>query len=219
MLDKSLQLKKIYSKLYQAFGPQHWWPGDTTFQVMVGAILTQNTNWGNVEKAIGNLKRAKVLTPAGLKTISTKRLARLIRPSGYFNVKAKRLKSFIKFLFAEFGGSLAGLKRVPLTQMREKLLSVKGIGPETADSILLYALDQPIFVVDAYTKRIFSRHGLVKSDDDYHCIQDFLMRNVESDLKIYNEYHALLVAAGKKFCKPHPQCAQCPLNGLYKTKC
>ena len=212
MLHKTCQLKKIYSTLYEAFGPQHWWPGDTPFEIMVGAILTQNTNWSNVEKAINNLKQARCLTPLSLKTISQKRLAQLIKPSGYYNIKAKRLKSFINFLYQEFSGRLNKMKKVPLAELREKFLSVNGIGPETADSILLYALGKPIFVVDAYTKRILFRHGFVEQGDDYHHVQQLFMKNWPADMKVFNEFHALLVNLGKHYCKPTPHCEQCPLK-------
>jgi endonuclease III related protein len=206
------QLEEIFQICYAKFGPQHWWPGETPFEVMVGAILTQNTNWGNVEKAIANLKRAGCLTPLRLKTISQKKLASLIRPSGYYNIKAKRLKNFINFLFQEFDGDLRQMKRVPLSELREKILAVKGIGPETADSILLYACQKPIFVTDAYTRRVLSRHGFVASDADYHSVQKLFMTQLEHDPKLFNEFHALFVALGKNFCKPTPRCLDCPLN-------
>ena len=208
-------LTAIYTRLLKAFGPQQWWPAQTRFEVIVGAILTQNTNWGNVEKALTNLKRAKCLSPQALKTIPSKKLATLIRPAGYFNVKTKRLKNFISFLFQEYKGNLNAMKREETYALRKKLLSVNGIGPETADSILLYAFDKPVFVVDAYTKRILLRHGMIDETFDYHAIQDLFMRSLKLDVKMFNEYHALIVQLGKDFCKSKPACEKCVLRGLY----
>lgn len=208
------KLEKFYQKLFISFGRQYWWPGDTPFEIIVGAILTQNTNWGNVEKAIANLKEARCLNPQALYKLSAKRLATLIKPSGFFNVKAKRLKNFMSFLFKEYGGRISNMKREPLKTLRRKILGVNGIGPETADSILLYALNKPIFVVDAYTKRILFRHKLLNKDSDYHHIQEIFMENLKKDVRLFNEYHALLVRVGKNFCKPKPVCRSCPLNGI-----
>jgi endonuclease-3 related protein len=208
------QLRKIYDLLYARFGPQHWWPGDTPFEVIVGAILTQNTNWGNVEKAIANLKKAKMLTPEKLYKIKPAELAKLIRPTGYFNIKASRLKNLIDWLFINYAGKLAKLKNIPAVQLRGQLLGVSGVGPETADSILLYALNRPVFVVDAYTKRILSRHHLIKFDAEYEQIRAFFQSNLTQDTQLFNEYHALLVRTGKEFCKPSPKCSDCPLNQL-----
>jgi endonuclease-3 related protein len=208
------QLRKIYGLLYTRFGPQHWWPGDTPFEVIVGAVLTQNTNWGNVEKAIINLKKAKALNPEKLHSIKPAGLARMIRPAGYFNIKASRLKNLIDWLFKNHAGKLAKLKNIATARLRDELLSVRGVGPETADSILLYALNRPVFVVDAYTKRIFSRHRLIKFDADYEEIRAFFESNLPADIKLFNEYHALLVHTGKEFCKPSPRCPDCPLNHL-----
>lgn len=201
----------IYDVLFRSFGRQFWWPGETPFEIAVGAILTQNTNWGNVERAITNLKAAKVLSAGGLRKISVRRLAKLIRPSGYFNIKAERLKNFIGFLFAEYSGSLKKMGRDPLPQLRQRLLTVNGIGPETADSILLYALNKPIFVVDAYTRRFLSRHRLIRVDAPYDDIQGFFMQRLKPNVPLYNEYHALIVRLGKDFCRPHPDCRSCPL--------
>lgn len=205
------KLESIYKKLYQAFGPQHWWPGDTPFEVAVGAILTQNTNWGNVEKAIANLRTVRLLTARKMHEMPVDRLARLIRPAGYFNVKAKRLKAFMDFLMNEYNGSMRNMKKEDLHTLREKLLSVHGIGPETADSILLYALDKPVFVIDAYTKRVLSRHGIMGYDRQYHEFQGLFHSAVKKDVRIFNEYHALFVMTGKNFCKPKPVCDACPL--------
>ena len=207
-------LREIYPRLLKRFGPQSWWPAETRFEVIVGAILTQNTSWTNVEKAISNLKRRDRLTPLALKNISPEELALLIKPSGYFNVKAKRLKHFIEFLFKEYDGKLDSMAKEPWGTLRKQLLSINGIGPETADSILLYALDKPVFVVDAYTRRILSRHNLVSHDVDYETLQGSFMKNLASDVKMFNEYHALLVRLGKEICKNKPACEVCPLNDL-----
>ncbi|MGD0596329.1 MAG: endonuclease III domain-containing protein [Sedimentisphaerales bacterium] len=207
-------MKEIYDLLYKRFGPQDWWPGDTPFEVIVGAILTQNTNWTNVEKAITNLKNAKALSPDKLHGIDIKKLAELIRPAGYFNIKAKRLKNFLDWFFENYSGELKNLEKVPTAELCQQLLSVKGIGPETADSILLYALNRSVFVVDAYTARICSRHHLIDGGADYHQIQEMFESNLPSSIQLFNEYHALLVHLGKDFCKPMPKCEECPLNGL-----
>lgn len=205
---------RIYHTLFNRFGPQHWWPGETPFEVIVGAILTQNTNWGNVEKAIRNLKKDNALTPEGLRNIPAQHLAALIRPSGYFNIKAKRLQNFMSFLFEGYGGSVDKMREEPLETLRPRILSVNGIGPETADSILLYALGKPVFVVDAYTKRILYRHGLIDKAADYHTMQRLLTDHMAQDRALFNEYHALIVRVGKEFCKPKPACETCPLNAV-----
>lgn len=205
-------LKKTYNKLFKAFGTQHWWPGETQFEVIVGAILTQNTAWTNVEKAIKNLKKAKVLTPKKMHDLSQDELARLIKPAGYFNIKAKRLKHFLNYLFDEYGGRLDRMFKKRTDFLRKELLSVNGIGPETADSILLYAGNHPVFVVDAYTKRVFSRHMIIKQDADYDDVQKIFMKNLPHDEKLFNEYHALIVKLGKDFCKTRkPLCRKCPM--------
>jgi len=212
-------LSSIYKKLLDAFGPQYWWPAKTKFEVIVGAILTQNTNWSNVEKALSNLKKEKVLDTRSLSEIPSHKLASLIKPAGYFNVKAKRIKSFMKFLFSEYSGKLSSMQKEDAHVLRKKLLSVNGIGPETADSIVLYAFNNPVFVVDAYTKRVFSRHELISKDDDYNCVQDVFMRNLSHDTKMFNEYHALIVKLCKEFCKTKPICSECPLRkqkSIYK---
>ena len=205
------KLQSIYTRLYKHFGPQDWWPGDSTLEIIVGAVLTQNTNWQNVEKAIAALKKVKVLSVKGLTRTPVRRLARLIRPAGYFNVKARRLKNFLRYLNTQYKGSLKKMGAAPAARLREELLSVNGIGPETADSILLYAFGKPVFVIDAYTKRIFSRCGLVAPDIAYHDLQDFFMKRLPPDTAQYNEYHALIVNLGKDFCKPTPKCPACPL--------
>ena len=208
-------LTAVYTKLLKAFGPQKWWPAKTQFEVIVGAILTQNTNWGNVEKALNNLKREKLLSPQALKGISLKKLASLIRSAGYFNVKSKRLQNFISFLFEEYDGHLKGMIREDCRSLRHKLLGVNGIGPETADSILLYAFGKPVFVVDAYTKRIFHRHNMIDEQADYHAVQEMFMKRLNPDVKMFNEYHALIVRLGKDYCKTKPLCRQCALNDFH----
>jgi len=210
----SAQLTRIYKSLLQHFGPQHWWPGETRFEIIVGAILTQNTNWENVTKAIRNLKGSGLLTPLAMRKVSRARLAQKIRPSGYYNIKARRLKHFVGFLFSQYQGSLRKMAGVPWETLRPKLLAVNGIGPETADSILLYAFGKPVFVVDAYTKRFLSRHKRLSSENDYHDIQAFFMRHLKRDTRLFNEYHALLVRLGKDYCRPVPRCILCPLREL-----
>jgi endonuclease-3 related protein len=207
-------LMKIYNTLYRAYGPMHWWPGETPFEVMVGAILTQNTSWKNVEKAIKRLKEKKLLNPKGIRQLRKSTLASLIRSSGYFRIKAERLKAFVDFLFDEYGGNIRKMKKERIGVLRQKLLEVKGIGPETADSILLYGLKKPIFVVDAYTKRILSRHGIVSEKASYEEIQNLFVDYLPRDERLFNEYHALLVHLGKTVCKKVPRCDICPLKGI-----
>jgi endonuclease-3 related protein len=212
-------LHEIYYKLFRAFGSQHWWPGETPFEIAVGAILTQNTNWGNVEKAIGNLKRKHALSATVIDKMPVERLAALIRPAGYFNVKAKRLKSFIGFLVGGYGGSIKRMKHEDPNPLREKLLRVNGIGPETADSILLYALEKPVFVIDAYTKRVLSRHDIMGHEKSYNEFQDLFHSALKRDVRFFNEYHALFVRLGKTHCKRQkPLCHQCPLRKVGKLK-
>lgn len=210
MADNRLQ--NIFSTLLTTYGPCHWWPGETPFEVCVGAILTQNTNWGNVEKAIANLKAADRLSITGISTLLPDQLAALIRPAGYFNVKAARLQAFTAFLLQEYGGSLDQLFAGPWQTTRHKLLAVKGIGPETADSILLYAGQKPSFVVDAYTRRIFSRLGLVDEQISYDRLRDYCMERLTLDTALFNEYHALIVELGKQACRPRPRCNVCCLS-------
>jgi len=207
------KLNSIYKKLYKNFGPQNWWPAETPFEVMVGAILTQNTSWGNVEKAISNLKKHNLLNPRKLRGLTHKQLSRYIMPAGYYNIKAKRLKNFLNFLFDNYRGDIKKMSAVDTAVLRQQLLSVNGIGPETADSILLYGLNKPVFVVDAYTKRIFNRHSLIKADAQYHDVQRLFMDNLKRQEKLFNEYHALLVKLGKDFCrKSKPKCNICPVK-------
>ncbi|MHC4693507.1 MAG: endonuclease III domain-containing protein [Planctomycetota bacterium] len=208
------QLTEIYQLLFDSFGPQHWWPGQSQFEIITGAILTQNTSWANVEKAIANLKSANCLTPEKLYHLDVSQLANFIRPAGYYNIKTKRLKNFINWLFDNYHGQLTNLETVNTDQLRAELLSINGIGFETADSILLYAFEKPVFVVDAYTARIAFRHQLIEPDANYEQLRELFQSNLPEDVKLFNEYHALLVRVGKEFCKPKAKCPGCPLEGL-----
>lgn len=210
-MEPKASLTKFFHKLYFFYGPQNWWPGDTPFEIAIGAILTQNTNWANVQKAIENLKKQRLLHPEKLNEISTERLSQLIKPSGYHNIKAKRIKAFLDFLFDYCHGNLKVLKEQETNNIREQLLSIYGIGPETADSILLYALEKPVFVVDAYTKRVLSRHNILNHNSSYEEYQNLFHNELVRDVQLYNEYHALFVKAGKDYCKPKPLCEGCPL--------
>lgn len=211
------QLLEIYQSLFDSFGPQHWWPGETPFEIAVGAILTQNTSWANVEKAIANLKAAGRFDPTALHELDLDQLETLIRPAGYFRVKAKRLRNFTTWLCDRHGGDLQNLEAFGTSQLREELLAISGIGPETADSILLYALSRPVFVVDTYTARVMVRHGLIGPELDYPQLQDLFQSNLDPDVALFNEFHALLVMTGKDYCKPRPKCQACPLNALSHT--
>ena len=203
----------MYRKLYKTFGPQGWWPADSAFEVAVGAILTQNTSWQNVERAIANLKKARCLSFRKMSRLNKNALARLIRPAGYYNIKAGRLKNFLKFLDKFYKGSLKRMQQKDTLFLRQEFLSINGIGEETADSILLYALKKPVFVVDAYTRRICSRHHFINGHLDYPSIQRFFMDHLPQRLELFNEFHALLVKCGKDFCKKTKgECASCPLN-------
>jgi endonuclease-3 related protein len=209
----SEKIRAFYKAMFDACGPQGWWPADTPFEVAVGAILTQNTNWKNVERAIENLKREGLLSPAALAAVPDERLAEVIRPAGYFRIKAKRLKNFIRLLTGDFGGDLDALFALSTSSLRERVLGVSGIGPETADSIVLYAAGRPVFVIDAYTARIIYRHGLIDADAGYEDLQSLMQDNLAEDVEVYKEYHALLVAVGKRHCKKAaPECPGCPLQ-------
>lgn len=208
------RLGELYQRLMEAHGPQGWWPGETPLEVMVGAVLTQNTNWGNVEKAIANLKDAGLMSLGALASLPEGQLAELIRPAGYYNLKAQRLQSLLGMVRESYGGDLDALWAQPLDQARAALLSCRGVGPETADAILLYAGELPSFVVDAYTFRVLGRHGLVPAGMDYHGLRDMFMQCLPRQVSMYNEYHALLVRLGKERCKKGvPLCAGCPLEG------
>lgn len=206
-------LMNVYQCLLGHFGPQHWWPGETPFEVCIGAILTQNISWTNVDRAIRNLKNAGVLNAAGLRALPEEELALLIKPSGYYNSKAKKLKAFVGWLGERCVDDLGELFRTETGTLREELLAVHGIGEETADSILLYAGDKPYFVIDAYTRRIFERLGLrPEPGARYADYRKLFMENLPADVPLYNEYHALIVRLGKETCRPTPRCDGCPLN-------
>ena len=209
---KAVQLKTIYQRLRKVLGHQKWWPAETPFEMMVGAILTQNTAWTNVEKAIRNLKDAKVLTVPAMAKISKRRLAMLIRPAGYFNIKADRLKHFVRFLIKDFRGDLKAMSFRHGKSLRDQLLGVKGIGPETADSILLYGTRKSFFVIDAYTKRIFSRHGLYDAHHDYEAWRALFERSLPRKRDLYNEFHAQIVAVVNVFCRLKSCFEACPLK-------
>jgi endonuclease-3 related protein len=206
------QLMEMFDLLLTHFGVQDWWPAETELEVMVGALLTQNTNWKNVEKAIENLKRKGMLTLEALGSVDREELAQAIRPAGYFNIKSKRLKNLIHFVSDHTSGDLSSFLEQDLQTLRQGLLSVKGIGPETADSILLYAAKQPIFVIDAYTHRILSRHGMCEEQAAYHELQELFMDHLPDDSSLFNEFHALIVQAGKTYCRRKPLCSRCPLE-------
>ncbi len=206
--------QQVYRKLFKAWGPQEWWPADSPFEVMIGAVLVQNTNWRNVERAIENLKSADALSPQKLLAIELEELQELIRPAGYFRLKAQRLRSLVQFFGEEFGGTIVKMQAMPLAELRMKLLLVHGIGPETADSILLYAVGQPALVVDAYTLRVFARHGWVPHGTGYHALQEHLAAELPVNASDYKEFHALMVEVGKRHCRKTPQCEGCPLQQL-----
>lgn len=208
-----MSLTEVYEHLLASQGPQHWWPGETPLEISVGAILTQNTSWANVEKAIGRLKEAQVLSVKSLHALPPRDLAELIRPAGYFNIKTKRLKNFIRYLVEQCEGDLAVFLAQSTETVRARLLSISGIGPETADSIALYAGGHPLFVVDAYTKRIFVRHAWVDSDVDYFALQEYCESSMPREVTLYNDFHAQLVMVGKNWCKRRePNCEHCPLK-------
>lgn len=210
-MSRDTQLLAMYHTMLKALGPSFWWPGDSKLEIMLGAVLTQNTVWSNVEKALANLKENDLIHFQKLLALDREELALLIRPSGFFNVKAKRIHNLLTWLEALCQGDLNALDGYSTDFLREELLAIKGIGPETADSILLYALGRPVFVVDEYTRRIFIRHGLIHEDIDYHELQAFFMDVLPSDTDLYNEYHALIVRVGKNWCKRNkPDCKACP---------
>lgn len=206
------KLLEVYGRLYAAYGPQHWWPGDSPFEVVVGAILTQSSAWVNVEKAIENLKAAGILSPEGLLKVGLDELARLIHPAGYYNAKARKLKAFLEMLFDRHGGDLDALFALPLPQLRQELLATHGIGQETADSIILYAAEKPSFVIDAYTRRVFPCLGLEPASDDYASWQAMFSEALPPDVQLFNEYHALIDRHAKTVCRKAPLCPQCCLR-------
>lgn len=204
------QLRSIYRWLQATHGPQQWWPGDSPFEIMVGAVLTQNTAWKNVEKAIANLKVAGALSPEVIAAATHRQLATWLKPSGYFNIKAKRLHAFCEWLIQKGGSKrIAGL---PTDVLRAELLAVHGVGPETADDILLYAFNRPVFVIDAYTRRLFQRLGLIQGSERYEDLRSLFETELGNDVPLFNEYHALIVAHAKDICRPRPRCAACKLG-------
>jgi endonuclease-3 related protein len=210
-------LLDIYRLLYEEYGPQHWWPAESPLEMIIGAILTQSAAWTNVEKAIGNLKSNGTLTLTGLREIPQDELARLIYSSGYYNVKARKVKAFVEWLAERYGGDLNRLFALDVAAMREELLSVHGVGEETADSVILYAAHRPIFVIDAYTRRLITRLGLAPQKETYAAFQALFMDNLPHDEVLFNEYHALLVQHGKAVCRQAPLCTGCCLNSLCPT--
>ena len=209
------KIRQSYQLLHEAWGPRGWWPAETPLEVCVGAILTQNTSWLNVERAIANLKTDGPLTIERLWSMPVEYLEQLIRPAGYFRIKTARLRNFLALLIEKYGGSLDRLFELPTERLRAEVLSVSGIGRETADSIVLYAAGRAVFVVDAYTFRIAFRHGIVDEDADYDLLQDAYASAMEPDAQVYGEYHALLVEAAKRHCrKQAPKCQDCPLAPL-----
>jgi len=205
---------RVHRVLLEALGPLRWWPGESPFEVMVGAVLVQNTAWRNVERAIENLRDAYALAPHRLAALATAELEELIRPAGYFRIKARRLRNLVDFVVARYDGSLEAMRAVDVQQLREELLAVSGVGPETADSILLYALDKPVMVVDAYTHRIWARHGWIDYDADYHRLREHIAGELPDEAPLLNELHAELVHVGHHWCKRVPRCDQCPLAPL-----
>lgn len=210
-------LLDIYSILHRQYGPRHWWPAETALEMIIGAILTQSAAWTNVEKAIANLRANGSLSVERLRGLSHEELAQLIRPSGYFNVKARKIRAFVDWLAGEYGGDLDKLFALDTTELRRQLLSVHGVGEETADSIILYGAHQPIFVIDAYTRRIITRLGLAPREETYAAYQALFMDNLPCDEALFNEYHALLVEHGKTVCRKRPLCAGCCLIDLCPT--
>jgi endonuclease-3 related protein len=211
-------LLEMYRLMAGAFGPQHWWPAETPFEVMVGAILVQNTSWSNAALAVANLKERGLLDARRLVALGREDVAALIRPSRFYNMKAERLLVLVRWLLDRYDGGVDGMSRVPTEQLRQELLGLRGVGPETADSILLYAAERPVFVVDAYTLRVLSRHGLVAPGATYADLQRFFEDRLPRDVALYNEYHALLVALGKDICRPKPRCGDCPLRDFFEAR-
>ena len=216
-MKRQTLLLNMFSAMLDTLGPSRWWPADSPFEMAVGAILTQNTNWGNVERAIANLKNAGVFSPRALHGLPDDALAELIRPAGYFRLKAGRIKHLLAFINDELGGDITALGQEDMASARERLLAVKGVGPETADSILLYGLGLPSFVADKYTARICSRHGWLPEETGYEELREFFMDALPPDVALFNEFHALLVRVGNGWCRPRvPRCEICPLSGFFQ---
>ncbi|MFC1731240.1 endonuclease III domain-containing protein [candidate division KSB1 bacterium] len=207
-------LPELYSILFDQYGAQNWWPADTPFEVIIGAILTQNTNWKNVERALSNLREAYLLNPEGLFEATTEKIAGLIRPSGYFNQKARKIKAFMEYFHNKYNSSINRMSQTTLEALRGELLELYGIGKETADSILLYAVDKSAFVIDTYTKRILSRIGYIEESLSYASLKQWIENRIPRDIIIYKEFHALFVRHGKICCRPRPDCRECPVNRM-----
>lgn len=208
------KLLKIYKILLKEYGPQDWWPADSPFEIMIGAVLTQNTNWMNVSRAIDNLKKKDLICPHKIAGISKRKLISAIRPSGFYNQKAAYLKNLSRHIVEKYSGDLRKMAMSNTILLRNELLAIKGLGPETVDSILLYALNKSVFVIDAYTRRIFGRHGVKIKDSDYTGWQKFFESNLPKDQSLFNEYHALIVRLAKEKCRKKPGCQGCPLEGV-----
>jgi len=211
-MKSRLDIPGVYRRLFAANGRQHWWPGDSCFEIMVGAVLTQNTAWTNVEQAIANLKKARALSPRAIVKANPGRLAVWLKPSGYFNVKTRRLRALCRWLIEQ--GGVRKLEKLPTNELRHALLALHGIGPETADDILLYAFERPVFVIDAYTRRVFQRLGLIRGTEEYETLRRLFENSLGSDVQLFNEYHALIVSHGKDVCKKRPRCRSCCLNAV-----
>ena len=205
-------LLKYFTAMHRHFGDQHWWPAESPFEVMIGAVLTQNTSWHGVELAIARLRAASAVNARALYRLGPAEIAPLIRPAGYFNVKSRRLWNLTAWFVNSHQASFTALSRLPTPDLRAQLLAIHGIGPETADSILLYALGRAVFVVDAYTRRLISRHQLLPPAADYRRMQQFMTAGLPESAALYNEFHAQIVQTGKHFCRPSPQCEHCPLR-------
>jgi endonuclease-3 related protein len=206
------RLREMFERLLNHYGPQKWWPAESALEMMVGAILTQNTNWNNVTIAIENLKGEDLLSLEGLLSTPTESLAKMIRPAGYYNLKARRLKNLLEFVREQYNCDLSYFLALEIQALRHGLLSVKGVGPETADSIILYAARKPIFVIDAYTQRILVRHGIIDDASTYDQMQSLFMDCLPADPDLYGEFHALIVKTGKHCCRKAPLCESCPLT-------
>ncbi|HTY92018.1 MAG TPA: endonuclease III domain-containing protein [Methanocella sp.] len=220
MRDKKRdELLEIYRLLRNRFGHRNWWPADSSFEVIIGAILTQNVAWNNASKAIDGLKRANMLEPLALNERAAEEIAPLIKPSRFYNMKAMKIKNFMDFYYREYGGDLSVMSAESPAVLRKKLLAVKGLGQETADCILLYACGMPIFVVDAYTKRILQRYGIFKKEPSYEEAQRYFTENLPRDIELYNDFHAQIVQLGNCVCKTRPLCGSCPIAAVNGSKC
>ncbi len=204
-------ITEVFEKLLKHYGPQNWWPAESKFEVVVGAVLTQNTSWKNVEKAIDNLKKANLMSPDGILKTPEPELAELLKPSGYPNLKARRLKNTVSFINDRWHLDFDRMKKLSVELLRQSLLKINGVGEETADSIILYAVELPTFVIDAYTKRLFSRLGIINGREKYEEVKRIFDSNLPRDVYVYQEYHALIVVHCKEKCRKKPLCKNCPL--------